>query len=383
MSKAAELAALIANVNKGSSLANKNLVINGAFTVHQRKAINTTSTENDNYATADRFKPSASNTDNLAITQQVTNSSAPVGFENSYKFVVTTAESALASNELFRIMHFIEGQNLQHLNYGISSAKPVTLSFWVRSSLTGTYAVSMYAGSGAKIIGSTYAISSADTWEKKEITLVGDTAQAITNDNTEGLRLNWILMAGSDYTGDSNASWVSYGSSKLAYGHTAAWGQSTSHDFYLAGVQLEIGEKATEFEHEPYDVTLRKCKRYFLRQLYYGYVCQLQNYATTGAYGTIFPVQGMAGTPSVTTGGSDQNVLAQANSSATGGGGTGGSALTGIAVGGGMNNNSFGGVVRSGGTTVSGASGLVVGDCTVLYTSGSGSHVYFDVDAEL
>ena len=264
MSKAAELAALIANVNNGSSLANKNLIINGAFTVHQRKAINTTSTENDDYATADRFKPSASNMDNLAITQQVTNS-APVGFENSYKYVVTTAESALASNELFRIMQFIEGQNLQHLNYGTSSAKPVTLSFWVRSSLTGTYAVSMYADSGSKIIGSTYTISSADTWEKKEITLVGDTAQAITNDSTEGLRLNWILMAGSDYTGDSNASWVAYGSSKLAYGHTAAWGQSTDHDFYLAGVQLEVGEKATEFEHEPYETTLLKCQRYLQR----------------------------------------------------------------------------------------------------------------------
>jgi len=297
MSKAAELAALIANVNKGSSLGNKNFVINGAFTVHQRKDINTTSTENDGYATADRFKPSASNTDNLAITQQVTNSSAPVGFENSYKFVVTTAESALASNELFRIMHFIEGLNLQHLNYGISSAKPVTLSFWVRSSLTGTYAVSMYADSGSKIIGSTYTISSADTWEKKEITLVGDTAQAITNDNTEGLRLNWILMAGSDYTGDSNASWVSYGSSKLAYGHTAAWGQSTDHDFYLAGVQLEIGEKATEFSHEPFETTLAKCQRYYLRrnsesgQVYTYFGAGHVSGAGAGRVYTTFPVQ--------------------------------------------------------------------------------------------
>ena len=263
MSKAAELAALIANVNNGSSLANKNLVINGAFTVHQRRAINTTSSQAGDYGTVDRFKPSASNTDNLDITQQVTNSSAPVGFENSYKYAVTTAESALASDELFRIMHFIEGQNLQHLNYGISSAKPVTLSFWVRSSLTGTYAIALYADTNSKVIGSTYTISSADTWEKKEITFVGDTAQAITNDNTEGLRLNWILMAGSDYTSGSNTSWVAYAASKLAYGHTAAWGQSTDHDFYLAGVQLEVGEKATAFEHEPYETTLDKCQRYF------------------------------------------------------------------------------------------------------------------------
>ena len=262
MSKAAELAALIANVNNGSSLANKNLVINGAFTVHQRRAINTTSSQAGDYGTVDRFKPSASNTDNLDITQQVTNSSAPVGFENSYKYAVTTAESALASDELFRIMHFIEGQNLQHLNYGISSAKSVTLSFWVRSSLTGTYAIALYADTNSKVIGSTYTISSADTWEKKEITFVGDTAQAITNDNTEGLRLNWILMAGSDYTSGSNTSWVAYAASKLAYGHTAAWGQSTDHDFYLAGVQLEVGEKATAFEHEPYETTLAKCQRY-------------------------------------------------------------------------------------------------------------------------
>jgi len=295
MSKAAELAALIANVNKGSSLANKNLVINGAFTVHQRKAINTTSTENDNYATADRFKPSASNTDNLAITQQVTNSSAPVGFENSYKFVVTTAESALASDELFRIMHFIEGLNLQHLNYGISSAKRVTLSFWVRSSLTGTYAVSIYAGSGNKIIGSTYTISSADTWEKKEITFVGDTAQAITNDNTEGLRLNWILMAGSDYTSGSNTSWGSYAASKLAYGHTAAWGQSTDHDFYLAGVQLEVGEKATEFEHEPYETTFLKCARYYFKNLAPVYTTQ---YGSNAICTTEYPVP-MRNTPSL------------------------------------------------------------------------------------
>lgn len=370
-----------------------NLIINGAAQVQQRGDLSVSAGVTNEGFAPDRFHVLLSNMGQLAGTfTTVADAPDNTGLTRSIKWTTTTPENSIDSNELYSIRHNIEAQNLQSLEYGTSDAKYTTLSFWVKSSVTGTFGITLYHADGNQTITNTYTIASANTWQYVTWTIPPNTSQAINNDNGEGLRFIWQLASGSTYDGGSSNqnNWISHVNGSWAYGHAQDGVVTTDNaTFQITGVCFNVGSKSISgndgksFPHESYDVTLRKCKRYFLRQLYYGYVCQLQNYATTGAYGTIFPVQGMAGTPSVTTGGSDQNVLAQANSSATGGGGTGGSALTGIAVNGGMNNNSFGGVVRSGGTTVSGASGLVVGYCTVLYTSGSGSHVYFDVDAEL
>ena len=242
---------------------NRNLIINGAMQVAQR---GTSSNNINSYGSVDRFNSSKANDDELAGTQ-AQSTTAPDGFSNSYKIDCTTAESAVAADEYWRVRHHIEAQNLQQLKYGTSGAQSVTLSFYVRSNVTGTYSCALYqedgdSGSG-RIIGSTYTISSADTWEYKTITFAGDTGGTINNDNGEGLSILWALMAGSNYTATDNTSWGTYAAGKLSYGHAVNMASSTSNEWYITGVQLEVGEQATPFEHRSFGDELARCQRYF------------------------------------------------------------------------------------------------------------------------
>ena len=260
MSKAAELAALIANVNKGSSLANKNLVINGAMNVAQRG----TSSTSEGYQTVDRFFITINAEDNLAFTQ-AQSTDAPTGFSNSYKIDCTTVESALASDELAYVAYKTEAQDGMRTLNGTADAKSLTLSFWVKSNKTGTYAITLYKPDNtARSLGKTYTISSANTWEYKTVTFEGDTSGGGLDDNNdEGLSFYFTLMAGSDWTSSDGTSWHNYASSKFSYGHNVNMFDNTANEWLLTGVQLEIGEKATAFEHEPYDTTLKKASRYY------------------------------------------------------------------------------------------------------------------------
>ena len=267
MSKAAELAALIANVNKGSSLAAKNFIINGKFDVAQR---GTSISGIENY-TLDRWKIDRNNVDNCAATViQSTDVPSGQGFMNALRIDITTAESALAADETLQFEHIIESQNLQSLCHGTSEAKPITLSFWVKSNVTGTYAVSIYHYDGNDMINAQYTISSANTWEYKTMTFVGntDSGAVIADDNTHGLKFNFILAAGSDYTGTTTATWQTYANAQFAGGQTANIMSSTDNDWAITGVQLEIGEKATEFEHEPFETSFLKASRYYHRITY-------------------------------------------------------------------------------------------------------------------
>ena len=187
MSKAADLANLIGNINAGGGGVNRNLIINGAMNVSQRGTSHAFAHDGTaNAYTLDRFFFETNAMDELDVTV-TQDSSVPSGqgFSNSMKVDITTAESTLASDEFVRILQKIEAQNLQVLNYGTSDAKTTTLSFWVKSNLTGAFAVSMYEADGNRIIGSTYTISSADTWEKKTITFIGDTGGTINDDSGE------------------------------------------------------------------------------------------------------------------------------------------------------------------------------------------------------
>ena len=284
MSKAAELAALIANVNKGSSLANKNLVINGAMNVAQRGTSFSFAHDGTTSAfTLDRFKFIVSNTDEFDGTlTQATDVPSGEGFVNSLKWTTGTAESALASNEVMYIEHMVEAQNVAGLRYGTADAKPVTLSFWVKSSITGTFNSGIFQSDGSRIITKTYTISSANTWEYKTLTFAGDTSGTINDDNGEGLRPIWNIFSGSDYTSSDSTSWGSYSSATWAYGHAQnAHATTAGATFLLTGVQLEIGEKATEFEYEPYEATLEKCHRYYEAHTLNSYTNIGFSYSTT------------------------------------------------------------------------------------------------------
>ena len=256
MSKAAELAALIGSQ---TALSNRNVIINGAFQCSQRG----TSTTGGGFL-VDRFELNINNTDNIAITQSQ-DSSGPSGFANSWKILATTAESAVAADERVRFRQNIEGQNLQQFAFGTSAAKSMTLSFYVKSNKTGTYAVNLEQDDASRVIGSTYTISSADTWEFKTITVGGDTSGTINDDNGAGLIVSWYLLAGSNYTATDNTSYGASADGKQAYGHSTTWGQATNDNFFITGIQLEVGEQATPFEHRSFADELLRCQRYFFR----------------------------------------------------------------------------------------------------------------------
>ena len=250
------------SINGSQISGRRNIVINGAMKVAQRS----TSTTSSNGYGVDRFRGNVGHMDELVQTLAQNSVTDLPGFTKSLKATTTTGESSIASNELFREMYFIEGQDLQQLKYGTSDAETITLSFYVKSTVTGTFAVSIYADSNSRMIGGTYTINSTNTWEKKTLSFAGDTGSVIDNDNTEGLRINWILAAGSDYTSANNTSWGAYSGTKLGYGHvTNSVITTTNASWEITGVQLEVGSQATPFEHRSFGEEQNLCQRYFYK----------------------------------------------------------------------------------------------------------------------
>ena len=261
MSKAAELAALIANVNKGSSLGSKNLVINGNMAVSQRGTESTGITASGYRSAPDRFRPSIGTAGTWTISQS-TDVPTGEGFAHSYKFDCTTADASLAVGDDMALQYRFEGQDVQMLKKGTSSAVPVTVSFWVKSTKTGTFILELMDNDNAREISKSYTVSSSNTWEYKSVTFEGDTTGALDDDTARSLTLQWWLAAGTNWTsGTLNTSWSDPATANRVVGQVNI-ADSTSNDWFLTGVQMEIGEKATEFEHEPYATTLAKCHRY-------------------------------------------------------------------------------------------------------------------------
>jgi hypothetical protein len=212
------------------------------------------------YPCVDRFHCEGGSSGTFTLSQSTT---APEGFSNSLKFDCTTAD---ASPNLLLISQRFEGQDLQSLAKGSANAKKTTLSFYVRSSKTGTYQVDLRDVDNSRQIGKTYTIDVADTWERKSVTFDGDTTGSFDNDNANSLRIEWWLAAGSTYgSGAVPTAWESSTNADRAAGLNVAIGASTSDDFHLTGVQLELGSVATEFEHRSYGEELALCQRYYER----------------------------------------------------------------------------------------------------------------------
>lgn len=243
----------------------KNIIINGDMSIAQRGTSFTGIGDGDSQYTLDRFKWSEEGTTGDAeftITQS-TDVPSGQGFATSLKIDCTTADTSVASNNIVYIEQRVEGQNLQYLKYGTSSAESTTLSFWVKSNKTGTYTVNALgdtAGSG-KLYSQAYTISSADTWEKKTLTFIGDTALAINNNSSTGLQFMWNLLAGTDKSSGSVQTWGSNTQANRAVGQVNL-ADNTSNELYITGIQLEAGTSASDFEFLPYDVNLQRCQRY-------------------------------------------------------------------------------------------------------------------------
>ena len=245
----------------------RNLIINGAMQVAQR-GTSTSITAQGTYFSPDRFEIGITATDQLAATLSQSTVS-PDGFGNSLKFDVTTAETAIDADELVTIRQKFEGQDLQGIAKGTSSAKQVTLSFWVRSGTTGTYIAELYDNDNTRQISKAYTINTADTWEHKTITFPADTTGAFDNDNNLSLWCFWWLAAGSNYTSGTlnDSAWASVTNANRVVGQTNL--VATTSDFYITGVQLEVGTVATPFEHRSFGEELAACQRYFCKSYNY------------------------------------------------------------------------------------------------------------------
>jgi len=240
----------------------RNIIINGDMSIAQR-ATSVTGIQSSGYRTVDRFKQTFSGSLVGTWTQsQSTDVPTGQGFSTSLKLDCTTADASLAANESLKIQQRFEGQNLQYLKKGTSSAESLTLSFWVKSAKTGTYICELVDNDNGRQISKSYTISSANTWEKKTITYPGDTTGALDNDNAQSLVLNWWLVAGSNFSsGTLSTTWTSTTDANRAVGNVDL-ADSTDNDWYVTGVQLEAGTSASDFEFLPVDVNLERCQRY-------------------------------------------------------------------------------------------------------------------------
>ena len=238
----------------------KNLIINGAMQIAQR-GTSATGVTAYGYHTVDRFTQHFINCGTWTVSQDT---DAPDGFSNSLKLACTTADASPAAADKVSIQQRIEGQTLQQLAKGTTSAKSVTLSFWIKSNKTGNIQVGLYDLDNTRQIANTVTINSSATWEKKTITFAGDTTGTLDNDNNLSLLAEWWFDSGTDYSsGSVPTSWEAVVDADRSAGTTLALADSTSNYVNITGVQLEVGESATEFEHRPYDTEFQLCQRYF------------------------------------------------------------------------------------------------------------------------
>jgi hypothetical protein len=255
MSRARDLADLGGSADAGG-LTGRNLIINGAMIISQRGTSFTPNTS-VNYS-LDRYATLETTDGDMTISQDT--SVVPTGFQYSLKAVTGTADTSIAASQRMIIFTRIEGYNVAQLELGTANAKKFTLSFYVRSSLTGTFGGAFQNSASNRNYPFTYTINSANTWERKTITITGDTSGTWNKTNGTGLQICWGLGVGSDHSGTAGA-WAA-GDVNSATGGTSVIG-TASATWYITGVQLEVGETATDFEHEAQATTLAKCQRYY------------------------------------------------------------------------------------------------------------------------
>jgi len=260
MSKAAELA------KSGDTLTNqpsgrKNIVTNGAMQVAQRSTSETGLGAAAGYFTLDRYKiETASSAGRLTMTQTA---DGPSGFANCLKLDCTTADTSIHADEYLFLRQKFEGQDLQQLKKGTSDAESVTVSFYVKGDQAATYVCELKDNDNSR--NNTQAFAVTTSWNRIELTFAADTTGALDDDNASSFEINIWLHAGSGYTGGTFASntWASVTNANRYAGSRTSFYDSTDREFFLTGVQLEIGSQATNFEHRSFGEELALCQRYF------------------------------------------------------------------------------------------------------------------------
>ena len=253
--------ALIGSINTPNDFGFKNRIINGAMVIDQRNAGASASLTSSQTYFVDRFF-GVEDTDGTMTIQRST--TAPTGFINSLLMTTTSADASLSATQICYVGQKIEGLNVADLGWGTASAATVTLSFWVRSSLTGTFGGAVANAAFVRSYPFTYTINSANTFEYKTITIAGDTTGTWPTDNGNSFQLIFGLGVGSTYSGTAGA-WAGTGYLS-ATGATSVIGTNGA-TFYITGVQLEKGSTATSFDYRPYGTELMMCQRYYENSL--------------------------------------------------------------------------------------------------------------------
>ena len=239
----------------------RNLIINGDMSIAQRGTSSSGQTTNG-YYTIDRFSQIISGVGTWTFSQS-TDVPSGQGFAYSQKWDCTTADASPASADQLLLQYRFEGQMLQSMKKGTSNAESVTLSFWVKTNKTGTYIIELFDRDNTRTISKSYTVNSSSTWEKKTITIEGDTTGTFDNDNNASLDLHFWLGSGSQYnSGTLQTTWGTRTDANRAVGQVNL-ADNTANEWYITGVQLEVGTSASDFEFLPYDVNLRRCQRYF------------------------------------------------------------------------------------------------------------------------
>ena len=238
----------------------RNRIINGNMRIDQRNN-GASITPADGQFSVDRFRFTLSQPSKITCQQNAASVTPPTGFTN-YLGITSTSSYSLGSTDNFQLQHPIEGYNISDLNWGSANAQKITISFWVYSSLTGTFGGALYNGASNYFYPFSYSISSSNTWEKKTITINGASSGTWATDNSAGIYIQFSIGAGSSYLGTAGT-WGSSvylgvtGQQQIVSNSGATW--------YITGIQLEAGSTATDFERRPYGTELALCQRYYYR----------------------------------------------------------------------------------------------------------------------
>jgi len=250
--------------NITNNLSNRNKIINGAMNVHQRSS-SVTGITGSGYQTADRFQ--------MVITHgtwtNTISTDTPDGFASSFKLDCTTADTSVAAGDVILFRQVIEGQNLQDFAKGTSSAKKITVSFYLKTNKTGTYVLELFDGSNNRHVAQSYTVSNSN-WNRYTISFPADTTGAFANDNSASLYVQWWLAAGTNWSSGTMAtSWQAQSNTERVGALNVNIADSTSNEWLITGVQLEVDNTgsgvATDFEHRSYGQELALCQRYFYK----------------------------------------------------------------------------------------------------------------------
>ena len=244
--------------NLTNNLSNRNMIINGAMQVAQRG--NKTGAT-DHYGGCDRFKFLRDGATAVTLSQDT--GIPEQGFPKAQRVDVTTADTSMGGTNYNILTTRMEGRNLQRIKKGTANALPVTISFYIKSTITGTYILELQDNDNSRSCSKSYTITGSNNWERKVITFPADTTGTFNNDNNLSLEINWWLGAGPTFSsGTLNTSWGTSVNANRAVGQVNAV-NSTSNDIYLTGVQMELGSFATDFEHRTASDDIMACQRYF------------------------------------------------------------------------------------------------------------------------